>query len=111
MAKINEGFSKAVAGLGMLCLIWGTCISIISGVLASKAPTYIYYYDGSTSTNYYINSYWWGGAVVSITQQEMIAGITFWTISSRFRTLSEICNETKSRQLFASKISIICVCS
>ena len=95
MAKINKRFSKAVAVLGMLCLIWGICISIISGVLASKAPNYIYYNDGSTSTDYYINSYWWGGAVVSITQKEMIAGITLRTISYIFRTLSEICNFPK----------------
>ena len=80
MAKISNGFSKTVAVLGILCLMWGICISIISGVLASKAPTYTYYNDGSTSRYYYINPYWWGGAIVSITQQKMIAGITFRTI-------------------------------
>lgn len=101
MAKIGKGYSKTVKFLGVLCLIWGICISIIPGVLVSKAPNYIEYNDGSTLTNYHINSYWWGGAVVSITQQELSLE------KIHTRTLSGIYSGAKSRQLFSQKISIV----
>ena len=43
MGKISKGFGSAIAVLGILCLIFGICISVISWVLASKTPTSISY--------------------------------------------------------------------
>ena len=45
MGKISKGFSLTIAILGVLCLIWGICISVISWVLASKAPTSVTHTD------------------------------------------------------------------
>ena len=98
-------FNKTVALLGFLCLIWASFIFIISKILANKAPSYIEYNDGSSSRDYNIKTYYWGGAIVSINQQEMIAGII--TVSCIFRTLSNICNGAKSRQIFSLKKSFI----
>lgn len=68
-------FNKTVALLGFLCLIWASFIFIISKILANKAPSYIEHNDGSSSRDCNIKTYYWGGAIVSINQQEMIAGI------------------------------------
>ena len=66
MGKISKGPATAVSVLGSLCLIWGVCISVISWVLASKAPTSISYKDGFQESKIYIHAYWWGGLGVSI---------------------------------------------
>ena len=67
MGKISKGFGSAIAVLGILCLIFGICISVISWVMAGKTPTSITYYENKHRTNSYsINSYWWGGLGVSI---------------------------------------------
>ena len=67
MGKISEGFGSAIAILGILCLIFRTCILVISWVLAGKTPMSISYYeDGKGETFYSIYSYWWGGLGVSI---------------------------------------------
>ena len=95
--------NKAISSLGVLCLIWAIFISILSVVLANKAPNYIEYNDGSSSRFYNIKTYYWGGAIVSINQQEIIAGIILKTISCIFRTLLDICNGAKSRQIISSK--------
>ena len=59
MGKISKGFSLTIAILGVLCLIWGMCISVISWILAGKAPTSITHTYGSYSTDYYsIPPYW-----------------------------------------------------
>ena len=98
-------FNKTIALFGFLYLIWEICIFITSTVLANKAPNYIKYNNGSSSTYYNTKTYYWGGAVVSINQQEMIAGII--TVSCIFRALSNICNGAKSRQIFSLKKSFI----
>ena len=59
MGKISKGFSLTIAILGVLCLIWGICISVISWVLAGKTPTYVSYDDGFNKRHYYIQTYWW----------------------------------------------------
>lgn len=67
MGKVTKGFSLAVAILGVLCLIWGACISIISWVVAGNAPTSITvqslgpWSSTTTTETRNINSYWWGG--------------------------------------------------
>ena len=67
MRKISKGFGSAIAVLGILCLIFGICISVISWVLASKTPTSISYSeDGVWERSHSIYSYWWGGLGVSI---------------------------------------------
>ena len=66
MAKISKGFSLTIAILGVLCLIWGICISVISWVLVGKAPTSVSYKDGVDTSSYEIQTYWWGGLGVSI---------------------------------------------
>lgn len=67
MGKISKGSAAAVLILGTLCLIWGVCSSVISWVLASKAPTSISYSDGGfQEQTRYIHTYWWGGLGVSI---------------------------------------------
>ena len=68
MAKLSKGFSLTTAILGVVCLALGICISVISWVLASKAPTSIYHsVDGGSSGTYsYFTPYWWGGFVVSM---------------------------------------------
>lgn len=66
MGKISKGFGSAVAVLGILCLIFGICISVISWVLAGKTPTSISYYKNGVYENNSIYSYWWGGLGVSI---------------------------------------------
>ena len=66
MRKISKGSASAVSVLGILCLICGVCISVISWVLASKAPTSISYTDGFQESTTYIHTYWWGGLGVSI---------------------------------------------
>ena len=72
MGKISKGFSLTIAILGVLCLIWGICISVISWVLAGKAPTSITHTDNTFSSysteSYSINPYWWGGLGVSMQQ-------------------------------------------
>ena len=74
MAKIRKGFSITITILGVLCLIWGICISVISWVLAAKTPRFIYEKDMNSNTipstrSYYIYTYWWGGLGVSIKQR------------------------------------------
>ena len=67
MGKISKRCATSVSALGSLCLIWGVCISIISWVLANKAPTSITYRnDGFQRSKIYIHTYWWGGIGVSI---------------------------------------------
>lgn len=66
MGKIRKGSASAVSVLGILCLICGVCVSVISWVLASKAPTSISYTDGFHSSTTYIYAYWWGGLGISI---------------------------------------------
>ena len=66
MGKISKGFGSAIAVLGVLCLIFGICISAISWVLAGKTPTSISYNKDGGETSYSIDSYWWGGLGVSI---------------------------------------------
>ena len=69
MGKISKGFSLTIAILGVLCLIWGICTSVISWVLASKAPTSVTHTDYIDSTeSYSIYPYWWGGLGVSMQQ-------------------------------------------
>ena len=98
-----ERLNKTIALLGLLCLIWAIGIIITSTVLANKAPNYIKYNHGSSSKYYNTKTFYWGGAAVSINLQEMIAGIILKTISFIFRTLSNICNGAKSRQIFPQK--------
>ena len=72
MGKISKGFSLTIAILGVLCLIWGICISVISWVLAGKAPASIRHtYDSYSTDSYSIPSYWWGGLGVSIQQRHI----------------------------------------
>ena len=72
MGRISKGFSLTIAILGVLSLIWGICISVISWVLSSKAPTSITHNDGSYRTDSYsIQAYWWGGFGVSIQQRDI----------------------------------------
>ena len=67
MGKISKRFATSVSVLGSLCLIWGVCISVISWVLANKAPTSISYTnDGFQTSTIHIHAYWWGGLGVSI---------------------------------------------
>ena len=67
MGKISKGFGSAIAVPGILCLIFGICISVISWVMAGKTPTSITYYEnGYWKNSYSIYSYWWGGLGVSI---------------------------------------------
>ena len=67
MGKVSKGFGSAIATLGILCLIFGICISVISWVLAGKTPTSISYYKVDKGENSYsIYPYWWGGLDVSI---------------------------------------------
>ena len=58
----------ALVSVGIICLMFGLCLSITSGVLANEVPIYTRYNDGSTSTYFKINSHYWGGVVVSITK-------------------------------------------
>ena len=68
MAKISKRFSLATAILGVVCLVLGICISVVSWILASKAPASIYHsIDGGSSGTYsYFKPYWWGGFIVSM---------------------------------------------
>lgn len=74
MAKIRKGFSITIIILGVLCLIWGICISVISWVLAAKTPRFITEKDMNSNTilwtrSYSFYNYWWGGLGVSIKQR------------------------------------------
>ena len=74
MAKIRKGFSITITILGVLCLIWGICISVISWVLAAKTPRFITVKDMNSNTilstrSSSIYKYWWGGLGVSIKQR------------------------------------------
>ena len=73
MGKISKGFSLTIAILGVLCLIWGICISVISWVLAGKTPTSITHtyvsYSIYSTDSHSIQQYWWGGLGVSIQQR------------------------------------------
>ena len=67
MGKISKGPAASVSVLGSLCLIFGVCISVISWILASKAPKSISYTNGGFhQSTTYIPAYWWGGLGVSI---------------------------------------------
>ena len=82
MAMISKKYGLAAAILGVVCLVWGICISIILWILASKAPTSIYHsVDGGFSGSYsYFKPYWWGGFIVSM----KIAGQTGGNYPLRF---------------------------
>ena len=71
MGKIAKRFSITIATLGILCLIWGICISVISFVLAGKTQGSIGEegMDFSSERHYSFDSYWWGGIGVSIKQR------------------------------------------
>ena len=71
MGKITKRFSITIATLGILCLIWGISISVISFVLAGKTPGSISEQDfmASSGRHYSIDVYWWGGIGVSIKQR------------------------------------------
>ena len=71
MGKITKRFSITIATLGILCLIWGISISVISFVLAGKTPGSISEQDfmASSGRHYSIDVYWWGGTGVSIKQR------------------------------------------
>ena len=65
MSKIRKSFSKAIGIAGVLCLVWGTGIAVISWILASKLPTSFSVHDGSTGTSEALRLYWWSGISVS----------------------------------------------
>ena len=71
MGKITKRFSITIATLGILCLIWGISISVISFVLAGKTPGSISEQEfmASSGGHYSIDVYWWGGIGVSIKQK------------------------------------------
>ena len=71
MGEITKRFSITIATLGILCLIWGISISVISFVLAGKTPGSISEQDfmASSGRHYSIDVYWWGGTGVSIKQR------------------------------------------
>ena len=67
MGKISKGFGSAIAVLGILCLIFGIYISVISWVMVGKTPISITPYENKHRINSFsIYSYRLGGLCVII---------------------------------------------